>query len=149
GKMLAAQGRPEEGLAWVRQAQADFEESGFEAGAWSARLVVAECLIATDRELDHAHDLLVDALRYYRARDSQLAVPAAERLLAALAGHRGDPGQALGHLRGAAAASEAAERAARERRLAYLQVEFDTRLKERQIALLEAEKELAALQVTA
>lgn len=149
GKMLAAQGRPEEGLAWVRQAQADFEESGFEAGAWSARLVVAECLIATDRELDHAHDLLVDALRYYRERDSQIAVAEAERLLADLAEHRGDPVQALRHLKGAAAASEAAERAARERQLAYLQVEFDTRLKERQIALLEAEKELAALQVTA
>src|SRR5690606_1583177 len=34
-------------------------------------------------------------------------------------------------------------------RLAYMQVEFDTRLKEHQIALLKAEKELAALQVTA
>src|SRR3546814_11415433 len=45
--------------------------------------------------------------------------------------------------------SHAGEVVSRERRLAYLQVQFDTRLKEQQIALLEAEKKVAALQVTA
>ena len=149
GKMLAAQGKTDEALSWAMQSLAEFEAAGFEAGAWSARLVLAECLIASGREFDHAHDLLAGALRYYRARNSQMAVAESERKLAELAERRGDPVQAVRHLKAAAAASEAAERAARERQLAYLQVEFDTRVKEQQIALLEAEKELAALQVTA
>ncbi|MDH5833478.1 diguanylate cyclase [Luteimonas kalidii] len=149
GKMLAGQGRPAEALTWAREALADFEAAGFDAGAWSARLVVADSLIATNRELDHAHDLLTDTLRYYREQGSDLAIAETEHLFARLAERRGDLPLALQHLKSAGSASEAAERMARERQLAYLQVEFDTRMKEQQIALLEAEKELAALQVTA
>ena len=149
GKMLAGQGRPAEALTWAREALADFEAAGFAAGAWSARLVVADSLIATNRELEHAQELLTDTLRYYREQRSDLAIAETERLLARLAERRGDLPQALQHLKAAGSASEAAERMARERQLAYLQIEFDTRMKEQQIALLEAEKELAALQVTA
>src|SRR3546814_1623724 len=55
----------------------------------------------------------------------------------------------LSHTKQVIRISQAAEVVSRERRLAYLQVQFDTRLKEQQIALLEAEKKVAALQVTA
>src|SRR5690606_10365789 len=88
-------------------------------------------------------------LEYYRGQQTELAVAETGRLLARLAEQRGDDAGALTHLKQAMAAQAIAERESRERRLAYLQVEFDTRLKEQQIALLEAEKELAALQVTA
>src|SRR5690606_15341923 len=77
-----------------------------------------------------------------------LALAETEGILARLAERRGDPQAAVIHLKEAMAATAAAERDARARRLAYLQVEFDIRLKEQQIALLEAEKELAALQAT-
>lgn len=149
GKMAAAQGRHAEALDWARQALAEFEAAGFAAGAWSARLVIAASLIESNRELDQAQALLTDTLRYYREQKSDLAIAETGRLLARLADKRGDLASALSHLKQAMSASEAAERVSRERRLAYLQVEFDTRLKEQQIALLEAEKELAALQVTA
>lgn len=149
GKMLAAQGRHFEALDWGRQALAEFEAAGFTAGAWSASLVVAESLIALDRDLGEAQALLTDTLAYYRAQDSDLAVTETENLLARLAERRGDLPSALAHLKEAASASQEAEQVARKRRLAYLQVEFDTRLKEQQIALLEAEKEVAALQATA
>ena len=149
GKMLARQGRHAEALDWARQALADFETTGFEAGAWSARLGVAEGLIAAGRDLGEAEALLTDTLRYYQGMDSHLAIAETEGLLASLAERRGQPAVALAHYRRSMLASEAVERDARTRRLAYLQVEFDTRLKEQQIALLEAEKELAALQVTA
>ncbi|MBJ6979376.1 MULTISPECIES: diguanylate cyclase [unclassified Luteimonas] len=149
GKMVAAQGRPEEALEWSRQALAEFEAAGFTAGSWSARLEMAGNLIALDRDLRRAESLLLDTLEYYRGQKTELAVAETERLLARLAEQRGDNAGALTHLQRAMAAQEVAERESRERRLAYLQVEFDTRLKEQQIALLEAEKELAALQVTA
>src|SRR3546814_3738029 len=72
-----------------------------------------------------------------------------EGLLARLAEKRGDLAAALSHTKQVIRISQAAEVVSRERRLAYLQVQFDTRLKEQQIALLEAEKKVAALQVTA
>jgi diguanylate cyclase (GGDEF)-like protein len=149
GRMAAAQGRHAEALDWGRQALAELEEAGFAAGAYSARLVIAESLIESGRQLDQAQSLLVDTLRYYREQKADLAIAETERLLAKLAEKRGDLATALAHTKDAMSAAEAAERVARERRLAYLQVQFDTKLKEQQIALLEAEKQVAALQVTA
>ncbi|NLA68972.1 MAG: diguanylate cyclase [Gammaproteobacteria bacterium] len=149
GKAAAAQGRHAEGLDWARQALAEFEAAGFTAGAWSARLLVSEGLVEAGTGLDQAESMLARALEHYRGQGAHLAIAETESVLARLAERRGDPAQALAHLKQAMASTAAAERDARERRLAYLQVEFDTRLKEQQIALLEAEKELAALQVTA
>ncbi len=149
GKMAAAQGRYVEALDWGRQALAELEAAGFAAGAFSARIVIAESLIASNRELDRASALLTETLAYYREQKSDVAIAETQRLLAKLAERRGDTAAAVAHLKQAMSATEAAERVARERRLAYLQVEFDMRSKEQQIALLETEKELAALQVTA
>ncbi|MGN7724859.1 diguanylate cyclase [Luteimonas sp. 22616] len=149
GKMVAAQGRHTEALKWGREALSEFEAVGYAAGAYSARLVIAESLIASNRQLDQAQAMLVDTLRYYRGQKSDLAIAETERLLAKLAEKRGDTAAALAHTKQAMAVSEAVEVVSRERRLAYLQVQFDTRLKEQQIALLEAEKQVAALQVTA
>lgn len=148
-KMAARQDRHDEAWIWGREALSEFEAAGYAAGAWSTRLVIAESLIVSNRDLDHAQQLLADTLRYYREQESSLAIAETEHLLARLAERRGDLTSALAHLKQAISASEAAEADARARRLTYLQVEFDTRMKEQQIALLEAEKELAALQVTA
>ncbi|MEO8365734.1 MAG: diguanylate cyclase [Pseudoxanthomonas sp.] len=149
GKMAAAQGHHAEALKWGREALAEFEAVGFAVGSYSARLVIAESLIATNRQLDQAQAMLVDTLRYYREQKSDLAIAETELLLARLAEKRGDIAAALSHTKQAMVVSGAVEVVARERRLAYLQVQFDTRLKEQQIALLESEKQVAALQVTA
>jgi diguanylate cyclase (GGDEF)-like protein len=93
--------------------------------------------------------LLADTSRYYRAKKADNAIAEAEQFLARLAEKRGNLAEALAHYKQAAKATASAESDARERRLAYLQVQFDTRLKEQQIALLQTEKQLAALQVTA
>ena len=149
GKMAAAQGHHAEALKWGREALAEFEAVGYAVGAHSAKLVIAESLIASNRQLDHAQAMLVDTLRYYKEQKSDLAVAETERLLARLAEKRGDIAAALLHTKRAMEVSGAVEVVARERRLAYLQVQFDTKLKEQQIALLESEKQVAALQVTA
>lgn len=149
GKMAARQGRQVEARDWARRALVDFEAAGYTAGASSAKLVLADSLIGSGRDLDEAEELLADVLAYYKRQDSELAIAETEQLFTRLAERRGDLAGALQHLKQAKAASEAAERGARARTLAFLQVEFDTRLKEQQIALLEAEKELTELQATA
>lgn len=149
GKMAAAQGHHVEALKWGREALAEFEAVGYTVGAYSARLVIAGSLIASNRQLDSAQAMLTDTLRYYREQKSDLAIAETEDLLARLAEQRGDLAAALAHTKQAMQVSQGAEVVSRERRLAYLQVQFDTRLKEQQIALLEAEKKVAALQVAA
>ncbi|MDN5781529.1 MAG: diguanylate cyclase [Luteimonas sp.] len=149
GKMAAAQGRHKEALKWAREALSEFEAVGYAAGAYSTRLVIAESLVAMNRQLDQAQAMLAETLRYYRAQKSDLAIAETERLLAKLAEKRGNLAAALSHTQQAMAVSQAVEVVSRERRLAYLQVQFDTKLKEQQIALLESEKRVAALQVTA
>ena len=85
GKMAAAQGHHAEALKWGREALAEFKAVGFAVGAYSARLVIAESLVASNRQLDQAQAMLVDTLRYYREQKSDLAIAETERLLARLA----------------------------------------------------------------
>src|SRR3546814_6540629 len=149
GKMAAAQGHHAEALKWGREALAEFEAVGFAVGPYSARLVIAESLIATNQQLDQAQAMLDDTLQYYREQKSDLANAETEGLLARLAEKRGDLPAALPHTKQVIRISQAAEVVSRERRLAYLQVQFDTPLNEQLTALLVAEQRVAALPVTA
>lgn len=149
GRMLAAQGRHAEALDWAGQALAEFGKAGYAAGQWSTRLMLAGSMIESGGDLERAGRLLADTLHYYRDQKADLAVAETERFLARLAEKRGNLAEALAHYKQAGEATASAENDARERRVAFLQVQFDTRLKEQQIALLQTEKELAALQVTA
>ncbi|KAF1710080.1 tetrapyrrole methylase [Pseudoxanthomonas kalamensis DSM 18571] len=147
GKMALRQGRQAEALHWARQALADFEAIGYQDGAWSDKLVMAESMIELGRDFDQAQAYLTGALDHYSSRESHTALAEIQSLLAKLAERRDDLTGALSWTKRAMAAAEVAEAEARERRLAYLQVEFDTELKEQQIARLEAEKELSELQI--
>src|SRR3546814_14485050 len=101
---------------------------------------MAESLIATNRQLGQAQAMLDDTLQYYREQKSDLANAETEGLLARLAEKRGDLAAALSHTKQVLRISQAAEVVSRERRLAYLQVPFDTRLKEQQLDPPEAGK---------
>src|SRR3546814_2649225 len=93
--MAAAQGHHDEALKWSREALAEYEAVGYKVGAYSARLGIAGSMIATDRQLDEAQAMLVDTLRYYRGKKSELALAATEGLLARLADKLGDIAPAL------------------------------------------------------
>src|SRR3546814_4194638 len=95
--MAAAQGHHAEALKWGREALAEFEAVGFAVGSYSARLVIAESLIATNQQLDQAQAMLDDTLQYYREQKSDLANAETEGLLARLAEKRGDLAAALSH----------------------------------------------------
>lgn len=149
GKMALGQGHLAQALKWGREALAEFEVFGFTAGAYGARLLIAESLIESGQRLGEAEALLTDTLRYYQQQESDLAIAEAEGLLARVAEKRGDYAAALAHTKQAMSAWRGVERGARDRQLAYLQVQFDTQLKEQQIALLEAEQTLATVRETA
>ncbi|TDK28394.1 diguanylate cyclase [Luteimonas aestuarii] len=149
GKMLNRQGRHAEALVQTRRALEVHGKSGYLSGTWGARMVVAESLIASGGDLDEAGHLLAGALDYYREEGIHFAIAEAEEHMARLAEARDDLPEAVRYYQLAMASQAAAERDVRERRVAYLQLEFDTRVKEQQIALLEAEAEVAALQASA
>ena len=149
GKMALSQGHAVEALKWGREALAEFEAVGFVAGAYSTRLLIAQSLIESGEGLNEADSLLKDTLQYYRQQKADFSLVETELLVAKLAERRGNLAAALSHTKQAMAASKAAESGSRESRLAYLQVEFDTQLKEQQIALLETERALATVQATA
>src|SRR3546814_14708421 len=71
--MAAAQGHHAEALKWGREALAEFEAVGVAVGSYSARLVIAESLIATTQQLDQAQAMLDATLQYYREQKSDIA----------------------------------------------------------------------------
>jgi diguanylate cyclase (GGDEF)-like protein len=144
GKALAMRGLNRQALEWGEASLADYEAHGYEAGAGNARLQVAQSLVALGEQPRRAEALLTElAVRYRVHHPAALSLVEVEKLRAALAESRGDAQAGLAHLKEAMKHSQEAERRARTRQLAYLQIEFDTQLKEREISLLEAEKALA------
>jgi tetratricopeptide (TPR) repeat protein len=98
-KMASKLGRHAEALAWARRALADFETSGYAAGSWSVRMVLAKSLIESNRGLGEAEQLLKDTLAYYYRQGGDLAIAETETLLASLAERHGDSAAALAHLK--------------------------------------------------
>ncbi len=143
GKMAARRGDYEEALRFSEESLAEFETLGYTAGARGTELVIANSLLALKRNLDRAEQLATGAAAYYRHNAWSLAAAEAEDLLSRLAEARGDRGAALTYLRASMRSSAKAEEEMRKRRISFLQVQFDTRFKEQQIRLLEAEKALA------
>lgn len=149
GMALVVQGQNRQALEWGEASLADYEAHAYEAGASDARLLIARSLVALGEEPRRADALLSDlAARYRDHHPAALSLAEVEKLRSALAESRGDTQASLAHLKEAMKHSQEAERRARARRLAYLQIEFDTQLKEQKISLLEAEKALAEANAT-
>ena len=149
GRLMAKQNRQTDALKWAKEALEEYQSVDYAAGISDARVAIASSLIALQREPAKAKTLLDDALKYYRQQDAVRALADTEQLRAALAESLGDANGAVTHLKAAIGFAAQAERSARERRVAYMQVHFDSKLKTQQIALLESEKSLTALETTA
>ena len=144
GKALAMQGLNRQALKWGEASLADYEAQGYEAGVGNARLLIAQSLVALGEEPRRAEALLADlAVRYRVHQPAVQSLVEVETRLATLAESRGDAKAGLAHLKEAMKHLREAERRARARQLAYLQIEFDTQLTEQKISLLETEKTLA------
>lgn len=148
-QVLLRTGRPAEALTWAERALAEAQANDYLVGANNAKLAIAASLIALKQEPVRAAAMLGDVRRDY-LRD-ELAAPLAEteELWATLDANGGNPFGALAHLRKAMAYSKEVEANARARQLAYLHVRFGTELQAQKIHLLETEKSLAELAITA
>lgn len=131
--------RPEEAFELATRAIDALDEGVFPLGEHEARLVHAEALF--DLEPDTVATApwpvrfaeLESFLREHRSWD-QLA--RLEALRARIALHRDQPIQAVDHLRAQLDSRERFLGLERQLRLTYLEVQFDTRLKEQEIELL-------------
>lgn len=149
GKAAAGQGRHAQALARAEQALAGFRESGFEAGGHSARLAIADNLIALRRQPERARALLQEAAAFYRRENAAQGQAEAEFALARLAEQHGDTALALRHMHAERLAAQAASRSLRNRQMAWLQVQFDNRFSQQQVDLLKTEASLAEVAVAA
>ncbi len=129
-------GRFEEARDLVGESIRLLEESVFPLGEYEARLVQAEVLHDLGDEEAWAAQDLNDLLDYFRERDLWDQIARLEALLSARAEAAGYPQQALEHLQRHLQARERFLGRDRTMLLAYLEVEFDTRLKDQQIELL-------------
>jgi diguanylate cyclase len=108
----------------------------FPLGEFEARLVLAEILydLRALEAIDVA--MLADTVAYFGERELWDQLARLEALQASIAEANADPDTALIHLRRHLQARERFLNRDRAMRLAYLEVRFDTRLKEHQIELL-------------
>lgn len=142
GRALLEQGKARAALPWLRNAIARFDAAGFVSGTMEARMLLAEALLGTGAPSAEAGALLEDVAPHFQQRQHWRNIERVQRLLGDVSEGNGELEASVQHLRRALQAGRRADSEARERRLAFLQVQFDTSLKEQQIALLENQRAL-------
>lgn len=137
--LLRNRGRSEEAFDLATQAIEVLDEGIFPLGEHEARLVHAESLFELEPDTIAAPpwpQRFADLELFMREHKSWDQLARLEALRARIALYRGEPTQAVSHLRGQLEARERFLDLERQIRLAYLEVQFDTRLKEQEIKLL-------------
>jgi len=137
--LLRGRGRAEEAFDLATQAIDVLDEGVFPLGEHEARLVHAESLFELEPDTIAAPPWprrFADLESFMREHKSWDQLARLEALRARIALHRDEPTQAVTHLRGQLEARERFLDLERQIRLAYLEVQFDTRLKEQEIKLL-------------
>ena len=146
--LLRNRGRPEEAFELATQAIEVLDDGIFPLGEHEARLVHAESLFDLEPDAvvaDPWPQRFADLESFMREHKSWDQLARLEALRARIALHRGKPMQAVTHLRGQLQARERFLNLERQIRLAYLEVQFDTRLKEREIELLHERAQAAEI----
>jgi len=138
--LLRNRGRAEEAFDLAAQAIEVLDEGVFPLGEHEARLVHAESLFDLDPDAvaaDPWPQRFAELESFMRDNRSWDQLARLEALRARVALHRGEPNQAVGRLRAQLEARERFLDLERQIRLAYLEVQFDTGLKEQEIRLLQ------------
>ncbi|MFP4208414.1 MAG: diguanylate cyclase [Wenzhouxiangella sp.] len=144
--LLRRQGRPEQALALAEQAIVALEDAVYTLGEYEARLVRLEVLQDLGR-LDAAwRDELGTLVAYFSDRTLWDQSARLELLKSEVAERSGDFELALHHLDRHLQARESFLDRERAMRLAYLQVEFSSRLQRQQIDLLAETARVAQLE---
>jgi len=147
GRSLLEQGQADKALPWLSQARERFMAAGFATGALETDMTYAKALVQSGGSLQEAARRLRGALPTFEKQESWDSIELSQRLLSDIAESEGSPAVALDHMRKADAARQRLDQEDRERRLAYLQTEFETAAKTRQISSLESERERANAEI--
>jgi len=138
--LLRNQGRAEEAFELATQAIEVLDEGVFPLGEHEARLVHAESLFDLDPDAvaaDPWPQRFAELASFMRESRSWDQLARLDALRARVALHQGEPTRAVERLRAQLEARERFLDLERQIRLAYLEVQFDTRLKEQEIKLLQ------------
>jgi diguanylate cyclase (GGDEF)-like protein len=144
--LLRQQGRLEEARELAESSIAALENAVYPLGEFEARLVLAQTLVDLGERPNFQRHTLADLADYFRDNGFWDQLTTLEALRARLAIQAGDREAALRHLALQEEAREIFLSRDRVMRLAYLEVVFDTRLKEQQIKLLEERARVAQLE---
>jgi len=142
---LAERGSHQEAVQWLQQAITAGERSGYVDGLRESRRKLAESLLALD-QIARADQLLAQTCPQFEQLELWESARYCGEAQSQSASAKGDFAAALDHLRRANIAAERFQDEDKAIRLAYLQVQFDTRFKEQQIAALQRDKALARLE---
>ncbi len=149
GKSLLAQELYAHAIPWLTDARTQFAAAGFNSGVLETGVLLARAMLYSGESLEVARALLDEALPTFEQQQARDNIEAARTLLSEILAREGDAAGALEQLRLAQAAHEYLDQNARERRMTYLQMQFDTQAKEKQISALRGERALQAAEIAA
>lgn len=144
--LLRKNGRLEEARELAESAIQLLEEAVYPLGEFEARLVLAQTLVDLGESPSFQDHSLADLSEYFRSNEAWDQLATLEALRARMAIVDQDTNAALRHLAEQEEAREQFLGRDRVMRLAYLEVAFDTQLKEQRIELLEERARVAQLE---
>jgi diguanylate cyclase (GGDEF)-like protein len=149
GKSLLEQKFYAEAIPWLSDARNRFKAAGFTNGYLETGRHLATALLHSGGSLERARELLEEALPVFESQQARKDVAVARQLMSQIHERNGRPDEALKQLQLAQIAQQQLEDDARERRLSYLKMQFDTQAKEKQIAALQGERAVQAAEIAA
>lgn len=148
GNALLRQGQIDEALPWIRSALVRHEENGYRDGVLASRRFLARALKAQG-EIDQAERILTELIVALESKQYWNNLHECLVMLTNIADGRGDSSRALAFYRQAEAARSRLLEREGAMRLAYLRVEFDTQIKEQELALLREQNRVMQLEEAA
>ncbi|PKM07292.1 MAG: tetrapyrrole methylase [Gammaproteobacteria bacterium HGW-Gammaproteobacteria-4] len=147
GIVQMKQGYLLDALAPMREARRRYQAANFLHGVSDTGIDIAEVLVRLDRNRDEAEQLLNDSVAALKQSEAWGNLARVLFLHSELAERRGDTALALDYRKQAEQAGEKEQAEIRDRRFAYLQVEFNSQVAEQQIALLQRDQSLQQLRL--
>lgn len=147
GIVQMKQGYLLDALAPMRDALRRYQAADFPHGVNETKVDIAEVLVRLDRNRAEAEQLLHDSAAALKQSGAWGNLARVLFLQSELAERRGELALALDYRKQAEQASAKEQADIRDRRFAYLQVEFNSQVAEQQIALLERDRTVQQLRL--
>jgi diguanylate cyclase (GGDEF)-like protein len=145
GDVLRRKERFDEAEHHLNRALEKHQQSGYRPGKLEALLSLTKLYAATGRT-QPAEGILSTLVKEFSNLERWDFLATAHNLLASIASEHGDHTLALEHVLGEIKARERFVDVERTRQLAYLEVEFETRFQEQELALLGEQRRISELQ---